>query len=161
MNAGLFVSKDIRRDVEVVVLYGLADDLTGIVFPGDGLRRVSPDERSISFFLKKASERAVDVDHGRTRRLDNGIIVIHSDIDTLAQEWSRSGLYVVVPRSDSSGMGITRFHGTFVVGVSGTIFEALVNHQEAQRIVGNHSPERWIVEINWRADRVQGMTSEI
>ena len=73
VNVGLFVSGDLRRDVIVSIGVGTDGDLRVVSFPGISLRRVSPDERSISFFLLKAIEKAQDLDLGESFTMNNGI----------------------------------------------------------------------------------------
>jgi len=57
INAALWLSGDIRRNVVFhTVLHG-GEQPVYIRIEGERLRKVSPDERSISLFLKKALER--------------------------------------------------------------------------------------------------------
>ncbi|NOR38560.1 MAG: hypothetical protein GQ580_03115, partial [Candidatus Thorarchaeota archaeon] len=47
VNVGLFVSGNLRRNVEVSLAVGQLEDLGIVTYPGPALKRVSPDERSI------------------------------------------------------------------------------------------------------------------
>ncbi len=87
VNVGLFISGDLRRDVIVSLAIGTEDDLRIVSFPGDSLRRVSPDERSISFFLLKAFEKVQVLDVGETIAFDNGIEVTRSPLESLLNLW--------------------------------------------------------------------------
>lgn len=54
VNAALFLSHDLRRDVEVFLV--LQDQLT-ICISGQHVKRLNPDERSTAALIKKALER--------------------------------------------------------------------------------------------------------
>ena len=55
VNASLFLSHDLRRDVECyLVLLGEPKAPKTVLFRGDGLRSLSPDERSAGALIKKA-----------------------------------------------------------------------------------------------------------
>jgi len=87
VNVGLFVSGDLRRDVIVSLAAGSEEDLKVVSFPGNSLKRVSPDERSISFFLLKAFEKAQDLELGRSLKMDNGIELARASLDELLELW--------------------------------------------------------------------------
>jgi len=94
VNVGLFISGDLRRDVIVSLAVGVEEDLRIISFPGDSLRRVSPDERSISFFLLKAFEKSQALDVGETFAMDNGIEVTRSPLEQLLKLWGSEAIRV-------------------------------------------------------------------
>ena len=55
VNSSFFLSHDIRRDAECyLVLLGEPDPKKTILFKGDALRYLSPDERSAGSLIKKA-----------------------------------------------------------------------------------------------------------
>lgn len=55
VNSAFFLSHDIRRDAEcILVLLGEPDPPKTILFRGDELRYLSPDERSAASLIKKA-----------------------------------------------------------------------------------------------------------
>ncbi len=87
VNVGLFVSGNLRRDVTVSLAVGTADDLNVVSFPGLSLKRVSPDERSISFFLLKAIEKAQDLELGKSFKMNNGIELVRAPLDGLVELW--------------------------------------------------------------------------
>jgi tRNA pseudouridine-54 N-methylase len=97
VNIGLFVSGDLRRDVTVSLAVGQVEDLRVISFPGASLRRVSPDERSISFFLLKAVEKLENLDVGISFTMDNGIELTRTSLDELTETWGSD--VVQVPSS--------------------------------------------------------------
>lgn len=58
VNASLFLSHDLRRDVEIyAVLLGDPSPPVTIRFSGEKVRYLSPDERSPAALIKKALER--------------------------------------------------------------------------------------------------------
>jgi len=58
INAAFWLSHDIRRDVVFhTILHGEPSPPVYIRIEGDKLRKVSPDERNIAIFIKKALER--------------------------------------------------------------------------------------------------------
>ena len=94
VNVGLFISGDLRRDVIVSLAIGTEDDLRVISFPGYSLRRVSPDERSISFFLLKAIEKTQSLQQGEVFTMDNGIELIWSSYTDLVERWDSDTIRV-------------------------------------------------------------------
>jgi tRNA pseudouridine-54 N-methylase len=98
VNVGLFISGDLRRDVIVSLAIGKKEDLKVISFPGESLKRVSPDERSISFFLLKAIEKGSSLEFGDSLTMDNGIKLIRSSLDNLIELWDST--IVQVPSSN-------------------------------------------------------------
>ena len=98
VNIGLFVSGDHRRDVTVSLGIGSENDLKVISFPGRSLRRVSPDERSISFFLLKAVEKVEGMEQGDRFIMDNGIELTCSSLSGLMESWKSE--VILVPPSN-------------------------------------------------------------
>jgi tRNA pseudouridine-54 N-methylase len=94
VNIGLFVSGDLRRDVIVSIAVGPTENLKVISFPGTTLRRVSPDERSVSFFLLKAFEKIEDLEIGQSFTMDNGIELTRSGINELTESWNHEMIQV-------------------------------------------------------------------
>ncbi len=90
VNVGLFVSGDLRRDVIVSLAVGPENDLKVVSFPGDSLKRVSPDERSVSFFLLKAMEKVEDLELGESFTMDNGIQLERTSFDELKEQMGSS-----------------------------------------------------------------------
>ena len=59
VNSSFFLSHDLRRDVECyLVLLGEPDSPKTVLFKGDALRYLSPDERSAGALIKKEIGRA-------------------------------------------------------------------------------------------------------
>lgn len=58
VNASLFLSHDLRRDVDTyIVLLGEPDPPVTVRFNGEKVRYLSPDERSAAALIKKALEK--------------------------------------------------------------------------------------------------------
>ncbi|MFW9794355.1 MAG: hypothetical protein ACFFEE_08635 [Candidatus Thorarchaeota archaeon] len=87
INIGLFVSGDLRRDVTVSFAIGPENDLKVVSFPGASLKRVSPDERSISFFLLKSIERVENLEPEESFTMDNGIELTRTSLEKLKDAW--------------------------------------------------------------------------
>ncbi len=58
ISSALFFSNNIRQNVIAETIFVKGDNCIVIQFHGDRLRRVSPDERSVSMFLIKAKKHA-------------------------------------------------------------------------------------------------------
>jgi len=146
VNIGLFLSHNLRRDVVVSVAYGQPDDLRVISFPGETLRRVSPDERSISFFLLKASEVAKNLVFLTERTMDNGIIVGRHSISHLIKTWNPVNVYLAkkIPFDPSVYHGLEK-EGLFVYALNDD-FEP--DGIDFERIPRPSTPERHILEVN-------------
>ncbi|MHA1949791.1 MAG: hypothetical protein ACXAAO_11835 [Candidatus Thorarchaeota archaeon] len=100
VNVGLFISGDLRRDVIVSFAVGPPDDLKVISYPGTSLRRVSPDERSISFFLLKAIEKAESLEIGNMFTMDNGIELTRTSLELLFKKWGHDIIHVPTPNPE-------------------------------------------------------------
>jgi len=94
VNVGLFVSGDLRRDVIVSIAVGTEEDLRVISFPGNSLKRVSPDERSISFFLLKAFKKAQDLEGSGSFKMNNGIELVRGSLNELVDLWDSEVIQV-------------------------------------------------------------------
>lgn len=88
VNVGLFISGNLRRDVSVSIAVGALHDLQIISFSGDTLRRVSPDERSISFFLFKALTISAKLPLNTSKIMENRIIIQRTGINELFESIS-------------------------------------------------------------------------
>ncbi|MFX0107292.1 MAG: hypothetical protein ACFE7R_03340, partial [Candidatus Hodarchaeota archaeon] len=83
VNVALFISGDLRRDVKVSICIGPHDNMQIFTFSGESLKRVSPDERSISFFLMKAKCVADELAESARKQMDNGIVVRRTSVQNL------------------------------------------------------------------------------
>ena len=98
INVGLFLSGSLRQDVAVSIAIGVPDDLIVISFLGKSLRRVSPEERSISFFLLKSIEKAQNLKIDDMFTMDNGIELIRASNEKILELWASE--IIQVPSSN-------------------------------------------------------------
>jgi tRNA pseudouridine-54 N-methylase len=136
--------------VTVSIAYGQCEDLRVVSFPGDGLKRVSPDERSISFFLLKANEIAENLLFFTQRTMDNGIIVRRRSLSQLIDVWSPNGVYLAI----RSSFQPSDYHG---LKENSLFVYALTDDFKPERIDFTplprpSTPERHILEINTSFD---------
>ena len=84
INSALWLSNSMRRDVIFhTVLHGEPNPPVYIRIEGEKLRKVQPDERNISIFLKKAIERLVPE---RETESTPGIFVSRKSFEQLIEE---------------------------------------------------------------------------
>lgn len=83
VNSAFWLANDIRRNVFFhTILHGEPNPPIYIRFEGNKLRKVSPDERSISIFILKAIEKAGDEERESTP----GIFVSKKDFIKFVEE---------------------------------------------------------------------------
>ncbi len=105
INAAFWLSGNIRRNVVFhTVLHGGGQPVY-IRVEGERLRKVSPDERSISLFLKKALERM-----DRMEETSPGIFAYHKSFEEVVEENADKEFYLL----DESGTPVdeVEFKGT-------------------------------------------------
>ncbi|UCH05200.1 MAG: hypothetical protein JSW05_03280 [Candidatus Thorarchaeota archaeon] len=152
INVGLFISGDLRRNVEVSIAYGEKEDLRVMTFPGKSLKRVSPDERSISFFLLKAYKELANLHLGEVERMDNGIELRRTGVTELLSSWSGSGTYVAQDDAAKEQVPVESPSGLYIYEVDDVgISEGLAN-LPAVMLRKPMSPERFILDINLSSD---------
>ncbi len=97
-SAALFLSHDMRRDVQVyLLLLGEPDPQKIVRFDGETLRYLNPDERSSGSLIKKALEKDVgDMEVKSTP----GVWVRRGGLDTLLDEFVGKGRKIVYLRED-------------------------------------------------------------
>jgi tRNA pseudouridine-54 N-methylase len=152
VNVGLFLSNDLRRDVEVIIGIVQDDELKTITFPGETLRRVSPDERSIAFFLLKASAVLQDLPEKSEQVMDNGIVVKRTDLEIFVSGWPYGQVFVASDDASSSISNVKTSEGLFIYprGVDTPQLEKY----GALRCTA--TPERFILDINLHFDSNEG-----
>lgn len=149
INVGLFISGNLRRDVEVSISIGSPDDLQVISFSGQTLKRVSPDERSIAFFLLKATEFLKNLDVGTSKTMDNGIVVRRTNLKSLIDEWSPPSVFSAeVERPSIKHRGLLLSEGLYIFN-----FDAIIrNLEHAIKMFRPPHPERFILDVNLNFD---------
>lgn len=97
-SAALFLSHDMRRDVQVhLLLLGEPNPQKIVRFDGENLRYLSPDERSSGSLIKKALEKEVgDMEVKSTP----GVWVRHGGLGTLLDEFVEKGRKIVYLHED-------------------------------------------------------------
>ena len=150
INVALFVSNNLRRDVQVSIAIGKHNDLRVISFLGESLRRVSPDERSISFFMLKAMVILSELDLGRSKTMDNGIVVHRRSFTDLLNRWNPSTVYrsSLEPYSLQDYPTLDR-DGLFVYSFRDSSAEEI---EEISPLPRPSSPERFILDVNTQFD---------
>lgn len=152
VNVALFVSGNLRRDVEITVTQGSPDELKAITFLGASLRRVSPDERSISFFLMKADTKLSEMSSGSSIVMDNGIVVSKCTIEGLLEGWSGRPLFVAARTRDEGHFDSQlKPDGVYIYDPAGVLSGRVVVH--ASSILRfKRTPERFILDVNRHFD---------
>ncbi|MFX1602836.1 MAG: hypothetical protein ACFFCK_05070 [Promethearchaeota archaeon] len=152
INVGLFVSGDLRRNVEVSIAYGHKEDLRVMTFPGKSLKRVSPDERSISFFLLKATKELANLHLGGANRMDNGIELRRTGLVEFLSLWSDSGTFLALDDAAAQRLPVEPPSGLYIYEVDDVgISEELVKLPVVM-LRKPLSPERFILDINLSSD---------
>lgn len=151
VNVGLFVSGDLRRNVEVNIAWNEDEDLFVVSFPGWSLKRVSPDERSISFFLLKARNELDRLSSGDWRVMDNGIVVRRTTPDALFGLWGSPRVFKASSEVSEIESSDIIEPGVFVYNVTEEADFSLPD-TEITSLKKPHSPERYILDINLRMD---------
>ena len=150
---GLFLSGDLRRDLTVSIAAGASKDLSVISFPGMTLKRVSPDERSISFFLLKANSIVNRLEIGHSKMMDNGIIVERGELEELVEGWKSSKLFLAIldpkkqPNYEISCEGLYVYENK-----PGLLTESSVRNS-FQLLPRPPHPERFILDVNMYCDQ--------
>lgn len=155
VNVGLFISGNLRRDVVVSLAKGTPDDLKLISFPGASLKRVSPDERSISFFLMKALSIAEELLMGSFEIMDNGIEVRRSNLKNFFESLNPARVYISTPEITSNTISVAEYENSLLIYSIGKQFDSFqvdtkLTHVELPYFP---HPERFILDVNMMVDR--------
>ncbi len=112
VNAALFLSHDLRRDVRVyLVLKGEPDPPKLIRFDGSEVRYLSPDERSAASLIRKALEKSV---REFWTESTPGVSIRRGDFSDLLAELDKKIIYL---REDGGDIRKNRFEEPlFVLG---------------------------------------------
>ncbi len=94
VNVALFLSGNLRRDVIISIAIRKNAIFEVISFPASKIKRVSPDERSISFFLLKAKRSLKDITVGESTQMPNNIILEKKTVGDLLEEWKPNCIYL-------------------------------------------------------------------
>lgn len=154
VNVGLFISGNLRRDVVVTLAKGTPDDLKFISFPGASLKRVSPDERSISFFLMKAISTAKRLLMDSFEIMDNGIEVRRSTLKSFFESLTPSRVYISTPENTSTTINIAEDETSLLIYSIGKQFDSLQVDTKWVQVELPYfpHPERFLLDVNMKVD---------
>jgi len=155
VNVGLFVSGNLRRNVEVSLAVGQPEDLGVVTYPGPALKRVSPDERSISFFLLKAMNVLRELPLAGKKKLDNGMVVHRTNATDLLRGWEPSRIYVssLSPSIQPKQVDV-RPQGLFLYELVSTALTDMIRDIPGVLLPRPPHPERFILDINLYCDQL-------
>jgi hypothetical protein len=154
INVGLFVSDELRRDVEVSLCIGNDADLRIISLSGESIRRVSPDERSISFFLLKAMQSLDGMALGTVKSTDNGIVLCRTDSENLVASWSTGLVHVADSSIQTTNWNSVSTGGLFVYDMSDVLSRSFAS-SSALLLHRPPNPERFILDVNMHCDMLE------
>jgi tRNA pseudouridine-54 N-methylase len=154
VNVGLFISGNLRRDVVVCLAKGSQEDLKIVSFPGANLKRVSPDERSISFFLLKAFSVADELVMDSFEIMDNGIEVRRSSIENFVELLSPHRIYASTPEIKPNAINDAEFEKSLLIYSIGEQFDSQrINSKWVYGELPHYPhPERFILDVNMNVD---------
>ncbi len=144
VNLALFLSHTLRRNVTFEVVIAGDDEYRSISFPGTGLKRVSPDERSIAHFLLKAVNN-LDTMAQSKKTLSNGIVLRRGRAHQLMDGWQMGRVFLAGPTGDWQRV---QPDGTYIYDMTNTgVIESLLE-QGHEIVPMPPRPERFILEVN-------------
>ena len=155
VNVGLFISGNLRRDVVVSLAKGTPEDLKLISFPGASLKRVSPDERSISFFLMKAISIAEELLMDSFKIMDNGIEVRRSNLKNFCESLTPTNVYISTPGNTSNFTSVAENENSLLIYSIGNQLDSLQIDTKWTQVKLPYfpHPERFIVDVNMTVDK--------
>lgn len=133
VNAALFLSHDLRRDVRVfLILKGMPSPPKLIRFDGSEVRYLSPDERSAASLIKKALEKkAQDFWTESTP----GVSVRKGDLDDILKELDKRIIYLREDGDDIRNKDVNESDPLYVLG------DHLGLTEDEERIILGYDPE--------------------
>jgi tRNA pseudouridine-54 N-methylase len=133
---------------------GSPDDLKIISFPGKNLRRVSPDERSISFFLMKALSIAEELTTDSLEIMDNGIEVRRSSLKSFLETIAPARIYLSIPELSSESVDDREYEDSCLIYSSRKKFDSIEEDPIwiQEKLPYFPHPERLILEVNMIVD---------
>ncbi len=135
VNASLFLSHGIRRDVEVyLVLEGGDDAPKTVIFRGETVRYLNPDERSTASLIRNALMKPLE---DREVLASPGVSVVRRSLEQVLDELTRDGklIYLREDGTDCRGYEFPE-NPVFVMGDDRDPTE------EEERIFESHDPDR-------------------
>jgi tRNA pseudouridine-54 N-methylase len=154
VNVGLFISGNLRRDVVISLAKGTPDDLKIISFPGANLRRVSPDERSISFFLMKAISIAEKLVMDSLETMDNGIEVRRTSLKKFLETFAPARVYQSTLETTLGSIDDAEYENSVLIYSNRMQFDLIQEDAEwiQEKLPHFLHPERLILDVNMIVD---------
>ncbi len=91
VSAALFVSYTIRRDTRIFISLNGGEKPVALCFDG-GIRKISPDERSIGLWISKTLEKMQENKIGKEwKRTDNGILFAQKSFGEILEQAKKEG----------------------------------------------------------------------
>ncbi len=155
VNVALFISGNLRRDVVVSLAKGTPDDVKLISFPGANLKRVSPDERSISFFLLKATLIVEELLMDTSEIMDNGIEVRRTTLRSFFESVTPAKVYISRPGTTSNSINVTEYEDSLLIYTIGKHFDSFQIDSKWTQVELPYfpNPEKFILDVNMIVDR--------
>lgn len=114
VNSALWLSHSLRRDVVFhTILFGEPNPPIYIKITGEKVRKVQPDERNITIFLKKAIER---FEEGRVTQTTPGIFSSRKTFEELVEENKDCDFYLLCEDGDDISSVDISENAFFVLG---------------------------------------------
>ncbi|NOQ38027.1 tRNA (pseudouridine(54)-N(1))-methyltransferase TrmY [archaeon] len=114
VNSALWLSHSLRRDVVFhTILFGEPNPPIYIKITGEKVRKVQPDERNITIFLKKAIER---FEEGRVTQTTPGIFSSSKTFEELVEENKDCDFYLLCEDGDDISSVDISENAFFVLG---------------------------------------------
>ena len=143
VNSAFFLSHNLRKDVEIyLVMEGGDDPPKTVIFKGESLRYLNPDERSTSSLIRNALMKKVSP--GEEVRSSPGVYVTRMSFEDVIDKLSQKGSFVYL-KEDGIDCREYRFpeNPIFVLGDNHDLTEDeeayLLNHSPDRICIGPHS----------------------
>jgi hypothetical protein len=133
---------------------GQDNNLRVISFSGESIKRVSPDERSISFFLLKAMQLLDKMNLGTVKSTDNGIVLSRTDLERLVTSWSTERVHLADSPITANDWTSISASGLYVYDMSNVISRGFAN-KSVLLLHRPPNPERFILDVNMHCDLLQ------
>ncbi|MCK4927843.1 MAG: tRNA (pseudouridine(54)-N(1))-methyltransferase TrmY [Candidatus Aenigmarchaeota archaeon] len=164
VNSALWLSHSLRRDVMFhTILFGEPNPPIYIKITGEKVRKVQPDERNITIFLKKAIER---FEEGRVVQTTPGIFSSRKTFEELVEENKDCDFYILCEDGDDISSVDISENAFFVLGDKEDISEDEVKVLEgagARKISLGKTPyltSHCVGFLNMYMDRKEGKTDK-
>ncbi len=118
VSAALFISYTIRRDTRIFISLNGGEKPIALCFDG-GIRKISPDERSIGLWISKTLEKVqTDKPCNEWKRTDNGILYAQKSFGEILEEIKKEECNFYLLDEEGKYIGETRLkeNPAFILG---------------------------------------------